>query len=100
VFSDAPSYIIVIEGNFRARRRRPPDHPYAEDEQWVSYPFQTLVIDMDSGRITDSGSSHHRPDLASLGDIVTDRRACRSSTAQPPEPGRDNEQRDGRRPTA
>jgi hypothetical protein len=72
VFSDAPSYIIVMKGNFRARRRRPPGRRYGNDEQVVSYPFQTLVVDIETGNITDSGSSNQCPDLASLGEVVTD----------------------------
>jgi hypothetical protein len=76
VFSDVPSYIIVMKGNFRARRASRPGHRYPDDEQSVSDPFQTLVIDIETGQITDSGSSNHCPDLASLGEIVTDHGAC------------------------
>jgi hypothetical protein len=72
VFSDAPSYIIVMKGNFRARRATRPRHRYPDDEQFVSYPFQTLVIDIETGQTTDGGSSHLAPDLASLGEVVTD----------------------------
>lgn len=57
VFSEAPSIIVVMKGNFRARRRRPPGHRYTNDEEFVSYPFRTLVLDIETGQITDSGSS-------------------------------------------
>ena len=73
MFSDAPSYIIVMKGNFRARRQTSPGHRYPDDEQFVSYPFQTLVIGIETGQITDSGSSDRCPDFASLGEVITDR---------------------------
>jgi hypothetical protein len=69
VFGDAPSYIIVMKGNFRRRRPRLRHHA---EEEFVCYPFQTLVIDIETGKITDSGSSHQAPDLTSLGEVVTD----------------------------
>lgn len=72
VFSDAPSYIIVMKGDFRARRATRPRHRYPDDKQFVSYPFQTLVIDIETGQTTGSGSSHQAPDLTSLGEVVTD----------------------------
>jgi len=72
VFSEAPSYIVVMKGNFRAGRRRPPRHRCTNDEEFVAYRFQTLVVDIETGQITDSGSSNHWPDLASLGAVVTD----------------------------
>jgi len=70
VFSDAPSYIVVMKGRFRRRQSRPSARP--PDEQFVSYPFQTVVIDIETGKITDSGSSNQAPDLTSLGEVVTD----------------------------
>lgn len=70
VFSDAPSYIVVVKGRFRRRRSRPGARP--TDEQFVSYRFQTVVIDIGTGKITDSGSSDRAPDLTSLGEVVTD----------------------------
>ena len=42
------------------------------DEQAASYPFQTVVVDIETGQITDSGSSNQAPDLTPLGEIVTD----------------------------
>ena len=44
--------------------------PCAGDD--VSYSVQVLVVDIASGRITDSGNSDHYPDLASVGPVVTD----------------------------
>jgi hypothetical protein len=70
VFGDAPSYIVVMKGSFRRGRSRPDARP--TEEQSVSYPFQTVVIDIETGKITDSGSSNRAPDLTSLGDVVTD----------------------------
>jgi hypothetical protein len=60
-----------------AKETRTPNWSSTPDnEQFVSYQFQTLVIDIETGQITDSGSSNHCPDLASLGEIVTDHGAC------------------------
>lgn len=73
VFSDAPSYIVVMKGNFRAPRPHPPGPSRPPEERLVSYPFQTLVVNIETGQITDSGSSNQCPDLASLGVVVTDR---------------------------
>jgi hypothetical protein len=72
VFSDAPSYIVVMEGDFRARRPRIAGHRAPGDEEVFSYRFRVLVFDIETGQITDSGLSNERPDLASLGDVVTD----------------------------
>jgi hypothetical protein len=60
----------VMKGSFRRRRSRPGARP--TDEHFVSYPFQTVVIDIETGKITDSGSSNQAPDLTSLGEVVTD----------------------------
>ena len=76
VFDDHPSYLIAVRGTFTARARGPwvpPElrrHPSAGDD--VSYSVQVLVVDIASGRITDSGNSDHYPDLASVGPVVTD----------------------------
>lgn len=72
VFGDVPSYIVVIKGNFRApapHHRIRPDRP---DEPVVAYPFQMLVVDANTGQITDSGSSSQSPDLTPLDEVVTD----------------------------
>jgi hypothetical protein len=47
--------------------------PMPDDERLVAHPFQVLVIDIETGEITDSGSTHQAPDLGSLGDVVTHR---------------------------
>lgn len=77
VFSDAPSYIVVMKGNFGAPGPHRPIHPVTCDESVVAYPFQIIVIDAETGQITDSGSSSQSPDLRPLGEVVTfrDRRA-------------------------
>jgi hypothetical protein len=76
VRSDDPSYLIAMRGRFTARRPRPPgyfrDHPDAPRDELMSYPVQVLVVEIRSGRITDSGSSSNYPDLASVGPVVTD----------------------------
>ena len=70
VFDDQPSYLIVVRGTFTARGRGPwvpPElrrHPSAWDD--VSNSVQVLVVDIASGRITDSGNSDHYPNLASV----------------------------------
>jgi hypothetical protein len=70
VFSDAPSYIVVMKGNFHTRRTnrraRPTDAPLA------SYSFRTIVIEIETGKITDSGCSDHAPDLTALDAVITD----------------------------
>lgn len=73
VHSDEPSYLIATRGKFTARRPRPPAvaHADAEDE-FMSYPVQVLVVEIASGRVTDSGSSPDYPDLASVGPVVID----------------------------
>jgi len=70
VFGDAPSYIVVIKGNFSGRRSR--HGARGADEAVVSYPFRTVVVDIETGKITGSRSSKHAPDLTSLGEVITD----------------------------
>jgi hypothetical protein len=36
---------------------------------------QVLVVELASGRVTDSGGDHRYPDLASVGPVITDYRA-------------------------
>ena len=71
VFSNAPSYIVVMKGNFRSRRARGAGAEPSHEQSVSYYPFQTVVVDSETGEITDSGSSHQPPDLAPLGAIVT-----------------------------
>ncbi len=72
VFSDEPSYIIVIKGKFRARRPSGPRPASPRKPAFVSYPFQVLVVNMATGLVTDSGSTHACPDLTPLGPVITD----------------------------
>ena len=40
----------------------------------MSYPVQVLVVEIESGRVTDSGLSPDYPDLGSVGPVVIDYR--------------------------
>lgn len=73
VFSDAPSYIVVMKGSFRARAPQRSMRADPSEDSVVSYPFQILVVDAKTGQITDSGSDRQSPDLTPLGEVVTDR---------------------------
>jgi hypothetical protein len=70
VFSDAPSYIVVMKGKFSGRRSRPGAGPAGEEV--VSYPFRSVVVDIETGKIIGSRSSKQAPDLTSLGEVITD----------------------------
>jgi hypothetical protein len=76
VHSDQPSYLIAMRGCFTARRARPPLPPEMVPEDAVddtmSFPISVLVVDIETGLVTDSGSSFEYPDLASVGPVVTD----------------------------
>ncbi len=48
----------------------------------VTFPVQVLVIEINSGRVTDSGSDFNYPDLASVGPVITDYRASGRVGAQ------------------
>jgi hypothetical protein len=76
VFSDAPSYIVAIKGRFRARRPYPPGRVPATGAEHRSYTVQVLVVDINTGAVTDSGSSLQFPDLTPLGTVVTDYQAA------------------------
>jgi hypothetical protein len=56
-----------------AAPRKSADRYDAEDE-FVSYSVQVLVVDIETGQVTDSGGGHDYPDLASVGPVVTDYR--------------------------
>jgi|ERR1039458_5619837 hypothetical protein len=78
VHSDEPSYLIAIKGHFTARRPDPPRRPNAapiDGEDFVSFSVGVLVVDIQTGRVTDSGSSQRYPDLDSVGPVVTDHRS-------------------------
>lgn len=76
VFSDAPSCIFVMQGRFSAPRPRRPSADQPDTRELFSYPFQILVFDAGTGRITDSGGARVAPDLASLENVVSDQ--CRA----------------------
>jgi hypothetical protein len=69
VFSDAPSCIFVMEGDFNPRHSKPPS---ANGRSERHYRFRTLVFDLRTGKITDSGGSNDAPDLTPLGEVITD----------------------------
>jgi hypothetical protein len=73
VFEDSPSCLLLMKGHFRAQRRRRhrPIGPPIEEE-WYSYAYQKVVINLDTGQITDSGGSHKPPDFSLLVEVVTD----------------------------
>jgi len=78
--SDQPSYLIAIRGRFTARRARrpwiPPELRNGDSEgEYMSWTVQVLVVDIETGRVTDSGGSNDYPDLGSVGPVVTDYRA-------------------------
>lgn len=77
VHSDEPSYLVAIRGDFTRRRPFPPgpawDHRRNEVE---SYSVKLLVVEIESGRITDSGGGLTYPDLSDFDPVVTD---CRRS---------------------
>ena len=53
-FSDAPSYIFVMKGDFNPRHSRPRT---ASGRPERRYRFRTLVFDVKTGKITDSGGN-------------------------------------------
>lgn len=77
VASEEPSYLIAIRGRFEAPRA--PGPPRLRRPGWeqdtVSFSVQVLVVELKSGRITDSGGDRQLPDLASVGPVITDYRA-------------------------
>jgi hypothetical protein len=75
VYSDEASYLIAMRGKFSARRPRPPVvKPTEAGDEFMSYPVQVLIVEIASGRVTDSGSSPDYPHLASVGPVVIDYR--------------------------
>jgi hypothetical protein len=72
VHSDEPSYLIAMRGDFSAPRPTPPIPPTDAQDRVMAYPIQVLVVEIASGRVTDSGSSPDYPDLSSVGPAVID----------------------------
>jgi hypothetical protein len=44
----------------------------------MSFSVVVLVVDIETGRVTDSGSSNDYPDLAAVGSVVTDYSTARA----------------------
>jgi hypothetical protein len=73
VRSGEPSYLIAMRGDFSAPRPTPPTvRPTDARDKVMDYPVQVLVVEVASGRVTDSGSSSEYPDLSSVGAVVID----------------------------
>jgi hypothetical protein len=73
VRSHEPSYLIAMRGGFSAPRPTPPTiRPTHAQDRVMTYPVHVLVVDVASGRVTDSGSSSDYPALSSVGPVVTD----------------------------
>ena len=73
VRSGEPSYLIAMRGAFSAARPTPPAvRPTDAQDRVMAYPVQVLVVEVASGRVTDSGSSSEYPDLSSVGPVVID----------------------------
>lgn len=75
VFEDSPSCLLLMKGHFRAqrqRRRQPRPIGPPIEEEWYSYACQHIVINLDTGQITDSGGSQTPPDFSLLIEVVTD----------------------------
>jgi hypothetical protein len=78
VHGDEPSYLVAMRGKFSARRpSRPREQHGGADrlaDRVVAFSAKVLVVSIETGRVTDSGSSNQYPDLASVGPVVTDHR--------------------------
>jgi RimJ/RimL family protein N-acetyltransferase len=68
------SYLIAIEGHFVGVRPAPP-RLRRDPPETMSWSVQMLVVDAVTGRVTDFGGSNDYPDLAAMGEVVTDYRA-------------------------
>jgi hypothetical protein len=73
------SYLIAIRGRFSAPRptSKRARLPKAGDPTLEMMMFSVFVrvVDVATGRVTDSGSSNDYPDLASVGSAITDHRS-------------------------
>jgi hypothetical protein len=72
VFSDTPSCIFAMQGNFRWNHSRPANPNRQLTEQDTSYQFMTFVLDAETGKLLDVGASHQAPDLRLLSNVITD----------------------------
>lgn len=75
VHSDEPSYLVAIRGEFIRWRPLPPGPAWDDRRNEVeSYSVQVLVVEIESGRITDGGGGPTYPDLSGFDPVVTDYR--------------------------
>jgi hypothetical protein len=74
VRSEAPSYLIAMRGKFTAPAAPDKSATRRQEDGFVSYSVQVLVVDIETGQLTDSGGGDDYPDLASVGAVVTDYR--------------------------
>lgn len=75
VYSDEPSYLVAIRGAFTRRRPFPPDSTWDHRRNEVeSYSVKVLVVEIESGQITDSSGGPTYPDLSGFDAVVTDHR--------------------------
>jgi hypothetical protein len=75
VFSDQPSYLIVVHGHFTVTPQLPPIPPGVSippQPQTLTYSTMTLVVDASTGQVTDYGLTNDHPDLSALGTVTTD----------------------------
>lgn len=73
VHSDEPSWMIAMRGQFTgpAPSLPVPGDDHGRDEM-TTWSVQVLVVSINSGRVMDSGGGRKYPDLASVGEVVTD----------------------------
>lgn len=79
VHGDELSYLIAIRGRFSAQRAMPP-HARRSDSgnpeaETITFSVLVRVVDVATGRVTDSGGSNDYPDLLSVGPVITDYRS-------------------------
>ena len=79
VFSDTPSCIFAMQGDFRWNHSRPANPDRQLTEQDISYQFMTFVLDAQTGKLTDVGASHQAPDLTLLSNVITEKRPSPAS---------------------
>jgi hypothetical protein len=75
VRSSEPSYLVAIRGTFTRRVPRSPSPRWNQaPDEIESYSVKVLVVEIKSGRITDSGGGPIYPEMSSVGSVVTDYR--------------------------
>jgi hypothetical protein len=78
-----PSYLVAMRGAFTARRAARPSRGADRDEAMVSFAVELLVIEIASGRITDSGGGMEYQDLAAVGHRLPGRGTARAAAGRP-----------------